>query len=153
MKRIKIFSFWDNRMQIIWDGLAGSINNVTNKTKERSLEHWKAHETGRLKMNFDGATKGNLGRASVGCLIRDEQGQCVGALAMNLVKTTHNEAKLATLMLGLKLCKELDVKVVTSIGIHNFALILLVEIRLIVGSWGLGSIKLRKAWPHLRMLE
>ncbi|KAH9304634.1 hypothetical protein KI387_009038 [Taxus chinensis] len=66
-------------------------------------------------MNFDGASKGNLGISGVGCLIRDESGGLVMERSFPLVPGSCNEAEVQTLLEGLKMivylgCEELEIE-------------------------------------------
>lgn len=54
-------------------------------------------------MNFDGAAKGNLGKAGSGYIIRDSSGNCK-AIALRTIKSaTNNEVELEALESGLDL--------------------------------------------------
>ncbi|KAH9294777.1 hypothetical protein KI387_038365, partial [Taxus chinensis] len=48
---------------------------------DRSLIHWHPPNLNWYKLNFDGASKGNLGIAAGGGVIRDHKGSLVAAYA------------------------------------------------------------------------
>ena len=49
---------------------------------------------GFLKYNFDGASKGNMGKVSHGGVLRDENGSIIFLFYCHLGKTTNNMEKL-----------------------------------------------------------
>ena len=59
------------------------------------------------KLNFDGAARGNLGIAGVGCILNDEKGRWVAKLAAPLPPVSNNMAELEALEKGLQLCHKL----------------------------------------------
>jgi ribonuclease HI len=64
-----------------------------------------------IKLNFDGASKGNPGAAGYGAVIRDHLGHLLLIAAGSLGHTTNNAAELWGLIRGLHLANEL--------GVHN----------------------------------
>ncbi|CAN1167395.1 Putative ribonuclease H protein At1g65750 [Linum perenne] len=60
-------------------------NILDSQRKERQIAvAWKAGPPGWIVINSDGSVLGNRGGAAVGGLLRNEDGQCVEAFAMNL---------------------------------------------------------------------
>jgi ribonuclease HI len=57
--------------------------------------------TGFIKLNFDGASKGNPGLYSFGVVFRDDQGNILLILAGSLGHDTNNVAELWALIQGL----------------------------------------------------
>lgn len=53
-------------------------------------------------MNFDGATRGNLGPSGVGYIIRNWEGEWVSRLSKFIPLGTKNEVEFRALILGLK---------------------------------------------------
>lgn len=51
-----------------------SISFNAPATRKRTLL-WKAPKEGSLKLNFDGASKGNPGSSGFGCVVRDGNGK------------------------------------------------------------------------------
>ena len=58
-----------------------------------------------IKLNFYGATKGNLGAASSGGVFRDHQGNTIQLFAMDYGTMSNNEAKLYALKQGLEIAR------------------------------------------------
>jgi len=105
------------------------------RKRARALTKWTVPPKGRLKLNFDGAAKGNLGPLGAGVIIRNEVGNLVVAMSKKLLEGTNNEAKFEALLLGLRLCKDfkfmdIDIKgdsliyinAIKSKKIHNWKL-------------------------------
>ncbi|GLJ21588.1 hypothetical protein SUGI_0400770 [Cryptomeria japonica] len=67
---------------------------------------WKPPPPGWVKMNFDGASKGNPGRAGFGAVIRNEYGKLLWSIASLYGIASNNEAKLKGLEKGLAMCVE-----------------------------------------------
>lgn len=63
----------------------------------KSVNIWKPPPYGLLKVNIDGAAKGNPGLASFGGAIRDDQGQIQEIFHGHLRKATNNMAELMEL--------------------------------------------------------
>ncbi|GLJ32821.1 hypothetical protein SUGI_0661070 [Cryptomeria japonica] len=55
-------------------------------------------------MNFDGVARGNSGLAGARCIIRNDKGKCIWALARNVGIASSNEVEFEALAGGLKLC-------------------------------------------------
>lgn len=84
---------------------------IVNK-QNRNEVAWVAPKMDRWKMNFDEASKGNPGKSGTGCIIRDEKGEYVWAASKCLEITTKNEAEMEALILGLKLCIAINIKII-----------------------------------------
>lgn len=69
---------------------------------------WKPPPYGFLKVNIDGASKGNPGLAGFGGVIRDEQGQIKKIFHGHLGKATNNMAELMALEQCLEILVDLD---------------------------------------------
>ena len=65
---------------------------------------WEPPPSGWFKLNFDGAARGNLGVASIGCIVNDDCGKWIGKLASPLPPTTNNLVELVAIDKGLQLC-------------------------------------------------
>ena len=61
---------------------------------------------GFWKLNFDGASRGNLGPSRLGACIRDSQGLVVAIITTPLPARTNNMAELQALLAGLILAKQ-----------------------------------------------
>ncbi|XP_070033079.1 uncharacterized protein [Nicotiana tomentosiformis] len=63
---------------------------------------WKA--LGWIKVNTDGASRGNPGRSSIGFVLRNEEGNVVYARGKEIPETTNNEAEAWAILEGLSYC-------------------------------------------------
>ena len=72
------------------------------------MDIWKPPPHGFLKVNRDGASKGNPGLAGFGGVIRDEQGQIKKIFDGHLGKETNNMAELMALEQCLEILVDLD---------------------------------------------
>lgn len=66
---------------------------------------WVPPCAGKLKINFDGASLGNLGPASYGCTLRDHDGVIKGVKGGPIGRIDVNQAKLIGLLESLRLLK------------------------------------------------
>ena len=64
-------------------------------------EHWLHPQPGFLKLNYDGASKGNPGQASSGGIFCNSQGAVCRFYAFDLGHATNNEAELMAVKQGL----------------------------------------------------
>ena len=61
------FSEWENKMKRNWLNLINlSLTYKKNSQKFRKDCKWEPPPIGRSKLNFDGASRGNMGKACVG---------------------------------------------------------------------------------------
>lgn len=97
----------------VWDnwGLQlnqNSLNKRNPKMQSQESSNWTPPPKDMLQLNFDGASKGNLGKAGYGGAFRDHNcnPQCVfmGSIGWD----TNNSAELEGLWRGLKLAHERD---------------------------------------------
>lgn len=58
--------------------------------------------TGRIKINIDGASRGNLGRSSIGFCIRDEGGDVIYACGREIREITNTVAKTMAILEALR---------------------------------------------------
>ncbi|XP_057824461.1 uncharacterized protein LOC131036585 [Cryptomeria japonica] len=72
----------------------------------RKEVRWKHPKPGWVKMNFDGAARGNPGDSGFGCLIRNESGECKWGMFGALGPLTNNlaEAEAEAMIRGIQLC-------------------------------------------------
>jgi ribonuclease HI len=61
----------------------------------------------KLKINTDGASKGNPGRASIGVTIKDEKGKLLKSISQSIGHATNNEAEYQAIIIALKEAKKL----------------------------------------------
>jgi ribonuclease HI len=65
--------------------------------------NWKPPPAGSLKLNFDGASKGNPGMTGMGGVIRDSDGNIIWLYAGSLGNSTNNAAEFRALETGLEI--------------------------------------------------
>ncbi|XP_059070959.1 uncharacterized protein LOC131862033 [Cryptomeria japonica] len=105
-RRIEYISDWDKKNQMEWGNLHPLNINVVSKQAKWSNAKWEPPKAGWIKLNFDGAAKGNPGAAGYGSIIRDEKGTILGSISGSLGTASNNEAEAMALVRGLKYCSE-----------------------------------------------
>ncbi|GLJ12615.1 hypothetical protein SUGI_0194650 [Cryptomeria japonica] len=63
-----------------WNLKQSSLHKLKDKSVGRKNIKWFPPPLGWKKLNFDGASRGNLGLSSFGAVVRDEDGILVGAI-------------------------------------------------------------------------
>ncbi len=61
----------------------------------------------RLRINSDGASRGNPGPAAIGATVRDEQGRLVASVSQAIGRATNNQAEYRALIAALEKAAEL----------------------------------------------
>jgi hypothetical protein len=79
-----------------------SINTKDQQTYTDQPNHLVPPSAHFIKINFDGASKGNPGTTGYGAVIRDSKGEILGLIAGFLGETTNNVAELTGLLRGLQ---------------------------------------------------
>eukprot|EP00253_Pinus_taeda_P022158 PITA_22158 len=69
------------------------------------LHRWQLPPEACLKLNFDGASRGNPGIAGIGGAIRNHKGDIIHIFCRSLGECTNNEAEFAALEQGLKILR------------------------------------------------
>ncbi|GLJ30033.1 hypothetical protein SUGI_0593830 [Cryptomeria japonica] len=69
---------------------SGGLAPKDNKRKEAK---WVAPPRGRPKLKFDGDSKRNLRLVHTECVVRNDEGRCVGAISTNMGVATNNEVE------------------------------------------------------------
>lgn len=64
---------------------------------------------GWFKWNFNGASRGNPGKAGIGCFIHNEKGEEIANIENYIAKATNNWEEISALVEGLLLCKQLGI--------------------------------------------
>ncbi|XP_059065832.1 uncharacterized protein LOC131857372 [Cryptomeria japonica] len=100
-------------MKGIWEGL--SIPPFIGDGPEANLRKrvackWHPPGKGWLKLNFDGASRGNPRVVGIGCSIHNWEGKEIFLRAHPIGIKTNNWVELVTLLEGLNLCKKMGVK-------------------------------------------
>lgn len=90
-------------------GLQGLIPQSLERkviVREEKKDFWHPPMTGFLKLNIDGASKGNPGTADFGGVLRDEEGNIISIFHGHLGRATNNMAELMALEQGLEFLKQ-----------------------------------------------
>ena len=105
------FSEWDAEIKKRWPLL---INPPLLYKKKNNIARlnckWEPPPPGWIKLNFDGASRGNPGKAGIGCIIRDEYGNRLVERSKPLAKVTNNMAELEAVKEGINLSIKLKIK-------------------------------------------
>lgn len=76
---------------------------------DRKEIRWQRPKKDSMKINFDGASKGNKGILGAGAVARNDKGEVIGFAAKRLEDGSNNVAKVEAAMLAVSLGKKLDV--------------------------------------------
>lgn len=87
----------------------GNIKSCKNEIKPRLIK-WHFPMPGHLKLNTDGCSKGNPGRASFGGVLRDDRGEWIMGFYGKLPNCASLEAELWGIYRGLKAISDRDLK-------------------------------------------
>ncbi|GLJ34169.1 hypothetical protein SUGI_0686870 [Cryptomeria japonica] len=79
------------------------INATPAECQDRSTIKWETPLRSWTKLNFDGASKGNLRASGIRAIIRDEQGNILHGLFGGIGVATNKEAEIRALEVGLRL--------------------------------------------------
>ncbi|XP_059064688.1 uncharacterized protein LOC131856782 [Cryptomeria japonica] len=110
-------TYWDEKMRGRWFGLrippfVGDGNS--NKQELRKACKWRSLERDLVKLNFDGASRGNPGPVGIDCYLHDEGGMELASLEKPIGFESNNKAEILALIEGLLLCQNR--------GIHKLAI-------------------------------
>ncbi|KAL3534993.1 hypothetical protein ACH5RR_003454 [Cinchona calisaya] len=83
---------------------------LQTKPKKVLAVKWDCPPHGCLKLNVDGASKGNPGMAAGGGIIRDHYGQCIRAFSNSYQQQTNLQVEALALVDGLNMCHNLQVR-------------------------------------------
>lgn len=75
----------------------------------RDEEVWARSEQGWIKINFDGASRGNPGISSTRCVAGDEEGKIIFKGAHKLQDGTSNEAEVQVTLLAVELANNMNI--------------------------------------------
>ncbi|XP_070021835.1 uncharacterized protein [Nicotiana sylvestris] len=87
-----------------WQDLLTMMENFTPKLKVTKVM-WEFPSAGWLKVNTDGASRGNPGRSSIGFCIRNENGDIVKSGGKEIEETTNTVAEAKAMVEALRLCR------------------------------------------------
>ncbi|GLJ54395.1 hypothetical protein SUGI_1168320 [Cryptomeria japonica] len=116
ISKFKYYSKWDMEMEQAWKLKQSSSHTQGGKSIERRKVKWKPPPNGWKKMNFNGASKGNPGAYGFGAVVRDEEGNLVGAVCGQVGFVSNNIAEIIALEEGLKWIATNDIKKVVIEG-------------------------------------
>nr|XP_009589827.1 uncharacterized protein LOC104087127 [Nicotiana tomentosiformis] len=87
-----------------WQDLLSMMENYTTRLKyqkviwEQPMESW-------LKVNTDGASKGNPGRSAIGLCVTDEEGEIIYVVGREIAEGTNTEVEAIAIVESLKNCR------------------------------------------------
>ncbi|GLJ55477.1 hypothetical protein SUGI_1191320 [Cryptomeria japonica] len=85
----KYLSKWDFDMEKSWDLKKKCDHRLNDKKAKRKNVTWQASSSGWMKLNFDDASRENLGRSGLGAIIRNDMEAelqwCVNNEVVNLI--------------------------------------------------------------------
>ncbi|XP_070021012.1 uncharacterized protein [Nicotiana sylvestris] len=87
-----------------WQDLLAMMENFTPKLKVTKVM-WEFPSAGWLKVNTNGASRGNPGRSSIGFYIRNENGDIVKSLGKEIEETTNTVAEAKAMVEALRFCR------------------------------------------------
>lgn len=87
-----------------WHALLSMMENYIPRLKVDKVV-WELPGEGCLKVNTDGASRGNPGRSAIGYCVRDEFGDIVYAVGKEINETTNTEAKAMAIVEALRFCR------------------------------------------------
>jgi len=79
------------------------IPHAVKQTTTRTPQGWTRPPEGFLKLNFDGASRGNPGPAGIGGIIRNQKGETLHIYSSALGEGTNNEMEFAAMEKGLRI--------------------------------------------------
>lgn len=98
-------------------------------------------------LKFDGASKGNPGKAGAGAVLMDQDGRVVSRISEGLGFATNNEAEYRALILGLKRADELGFK---SIEVHGDSQLVCKQVN---GEWQTRNQNMRELCNEVQQLK
>ncbi|XP_059068266.1 uncharacterized protein LOC131858830 [Cryptomeria japonica] len=102
--KYKYISKWDLEIEKVWFLKQNDDHSLKDERRKRKDVVWQGPPPGWLKLNFDGASKGNPGRGGLGAIVRDEFGNILKAFSGSGGFVTNNVAEISALEVGLKWC-------------------------------------------------
>ncbi|GLJ28924.1 hypothetical protein SUGI_0570490 [Cryptomeria japonica] len=85
----------------VWNLKQSSYHRLKDKSNGRKNAKWSPPPPGWKKINFDGASRGNVGLSGIGAMVRDEEGSFVGAICGPSIIVSNNVAEITALEEGL----------------------------------------------------
>ncbi|XP_057835107.1 uncharacterized protein LOC131045531 [Cryptomeria japonica] len=99
----KVFSSSDENIRLKWQGIRipSSFGQKINARKDAT---WSPPKPDWVKLNFDGASRGNPGLSGIGYVIKDQSRAITGKMAKLIPPDTNNIAEFTALQLVLMDC-------------------------------------------------
>lgn len=69
---------------------------------------WEYPRPGWVKVNIDGASRGNPGRSSIGLMLRNEEGDVLYAYGKEAHEGSNTKAEAKAILEAMRYCVELD---------------------------------------------
>jgi hypothetical protein len=79
------------------------VTTIAVRHLQCSPRFWSPPPTGFIKINFDGASKGNPGPVGFGGIIENSEGEILNLTTSYLGENTNNAVELSSLLKGLKI--------------------------------------------------
>ncbi|KAJ3693121.1 hypothetical protein LUZ60_012216 [Juncus effusus] len=117
---------------------------------EETMEETSLDKEGKMKsciIEFDGASKGNPGKAGAGAILRTEEGKVIAKLCEGLGKTTNNVAEYKSLLLGLKYAFEKGFKKIKVKGDSSLI------VKQVKGQWKCRNDNMKDLCDEVKMLK
>nr|XP_016480745.1 PREDICTED: uncharacterized protein LOC107801860 [Nicotiana tabacum] len=86
-----------------WKDLLTMLENYTPRMKYDKVI-WELPMVGWVKVNTDGASRGNPGRSSIGLCIRNDDGDLVYVLGREINAATNTKAEIVAILEALRIC-------------------------------------------------
>nr|XP_009624431.1 ribonuclease H-like [Nicotiana tomentosiformis] len=78
------------------------MNLLVQLSGSRVARTWELHDHGWVKINTDGASRGNPGRILIGFVLRDEEGDVRYARGKEIQETTNIEVEASAILEALR---------------------------------------------------
>ncbi|XP_019242654.1 PREDICTED: uncharacterized protein LOC109222796 [Nicotiana attenuata] len=122
-----------------WPEMIKMMEQYTPKLKYTKVL-WELPDHGWIKVNTDGASKGNPGRSSIGFVLRNEVGDVIYACGKEIHEASNTVAEAKAIYEALRFCVQHDYIL---IDLHTDSMLLK---NLITGEW-------KPPWQNVRRLE
>lgn len=97
------FNDWDMEMERNWSYKNALFHYPKKRINEKEVR-WEKPHNNWVKLNFDGACRGNPGQAGFGVVIRNKDGNVVFGTYGYIGHAINNEAEIRAIEFGLLLC-------------------------------------------------
>nr|XP_016507661.1 PREDICTED: uncharacterized protein LOC107825326 [Nicotiana tabacum] len=111
-----------------WPYLLNMMEKYTPALKYTKVL-WEYPSQGWIKVNTDGASRGNPGRSSIGYVLRNEEGDVVYACGKEIKEGTNTNAEVKAMLRALRFCVEHGY---VHINLHTDSMLLT---KVIAGEW------------------